>query len=146
MSVTVTYNQKSYDFFFRPIFLEHPHLEQSLLDDFKRYKETNVLPDYFGRDTNYLRPDDIKNKKLMHIHLALHGKKLKTPDGDGIDANTKQWNRTSDSALIYAQNAFDESHYSLIALFDPGAHIKAKNYPRMRVLAKYCEEFRQLIF
>jgi mRNA interferase YafO len=145
MNVTVTYNKKSYDHFFRPIFIEHPHLEQSLLDDFKRYKETNTLPDYFGRDTNYLRPCDIEHKKLMHIHLALHGKKLKTPDGGDIDVKTSQWNRTSDSALIYSQNIFDDSHYSLIALFDPGAHLKAQNYPRMRILASYGEEFRKLI-
>jgi hypothetical protein len=46
MHVTVTYNVKSYDFFFKPIFLEFPHLKQSLLDDFSAYKATNQLPHY----------------------------------------------------------------------------------------------------
>ncbi|MCW0344983.1 hypothetical protein NB703_003076 [Pantoea ananatis] len=146
MHVTATYNQNSYDFFFKPIFLQFPDLEQSLLDDFKIYKATKKLPNYFGRDTNYERPDDIKDKGLMHIHLALHGKKLVTPEGKDIDDKTPQWDRTSDSALIYAQNLHDENLYTIIALFDPLAHSKAKDYDRMRTLASYAEAFRKTMF
>lgn len=142
MHVTVTYNVKSYDFFFKPIFVEFPHLKQSLLDDFAAYKETKLLPQYFGRDTDYERPEDIIGSGLMHIHLGLHGTKLVTPQGGAIDANTPQWDRTSDSALLYAQNLLDENQYSLIALFDPLAHQKAKDYERMRLLASYAHQFR----
>lgn len=142
MHVTVTYNVNSYDFFFRPIFVEFPHLKQSLLDDFLAYKATNQLPHYFGRDTDYARPEDIIGSGLMHIHLGLHEKKLLTPRGKEIDTSTPQWDRTSDSALLYAQNLLDENQYSLIALFDPLAHKKAQDYERMRLLASYAKEFR----
>ena len=91
MHVTVTYNVKSYDFFFKPIFLEFPHLKQSLLDDFSAYKATNQLPHYFGRDTDYARPADIQGSGLMHIHLGLHENKLLTPQGKQIDSSTPQW-------------------------------------------------------
>ncbi len=142
MHVTVTYNVKSYAHFFKPIFVEFPHLEKSLLDDFTAYKATGQLPSYFGRDTDYARPADIIGSGLMHIHLGLHGKKLVTPQGKPIDSNTSQWNRTSDSALLYAQNLVDENCYSLVALFDPGAHAKARDEERMRLLASYASEFR----
>lgn len=142
MHVTVTYNVKSYAFFFKPIFVEFPHLKQSLLDDFAAYKSTSQLPHYFGRDTDYSRPDDIIGSGLMHIHLGLHEVKLVTPQGKEIDSSTKQWDRTSDSALLYAQNLLDENQYSLIALFDPAAHKKAQDYERMRLLASYAKEFR----
>ncbi|MGV2880121.1 hypothetical protein D9O29_08910 [Pantoea vagans] len=145
MHVTVTYNVKSYGFFFQPIFVEFPHLKQSLLDDFAVYKATNQLPHYFGRDTDYERPEDIIGSGLMHIHLGLHEKKLVTPQGKEIDSTTPQWDRTSDSALLYAQNLTDENQYSLIALFDPGAHKKAQDYERMRRLASYAHEFRYQI-
>lgn len=145
MHVTVTYNVKSYDFFFKPIFVEFPHLKQSLLDDFSAYKATNQLPHYFGRDTDYARPAEIQGSGLMHIHLGLHEQKLVTPQGKPIDSSTPQWDRTSDSALLYAQNLFDENQYSLIALFDPLAHSKAQNFERMKLLASYASEFKNQI-
>lgn len=142
MRVTVTYNVKSYDFFFKPIFVEFPDLKQSLLDDFALYKSSGQLPEYFGRDTDYARPQEIVGSGLMHIHLGLHEKKFVTPQGKPIDANTPQWDRTSDSALLYAQNLLDENQYSLIALFDPGAHAKAQDYDRMKRLAAFAHEFK----
>lgn len=145
MHVTVTYNVKSYDFFFKPIFTQFPALQQSLIDDFEAYKATKKLPHYFGRDTNYERPADIAGLGLMHIHLAMGGQKLVTPQGKDINQNTSQWDRTSNSALLYAQNIFDENAYSLIALFDPHAHQKARDYERMRLLASYANEFRNAL-
>jgi len=135
MHVTVTYNVKSYDFFFKPIFVEFPDLKQSLLDDFQAYKATNELPHYFGRDTDYERPVEIVGSGLMHIHLGLHEKKLITPQGQPVVESTPQWDRTSDSALLYAQNLYDENQYPL-------AHRKAQDYERMRLLASYASEFR----
>jgi len=143
LHVTVEYNASSKEFFFAPIFAEFPSLEQSLLDDFKIYKATGVLPDYFGRDTDYSRPEDIIGSGLKHIHLILGEEKFKEPkNSKGEDALTRQWNRTSDACLLYVQNIYNEHSYSLIALFHPGAHMKAQDYDRMRKLASYARAFQ----
>lgn len=144
MHVSVEYNQKSFGFFFSPVFVDFPDLQQTLQDDFARYKDTGALPDYFGRDTAYDRPDDIKDSGLMHIHLCIDGKQFDAPPkgADLRDPKTVQWYRTSNTALVYAQNLLDENSYSLIALFHPVAHFNAQNYDRMRILAAYAREFR----
>lgn len=144
MHVTVEYNASSYSYFFAPVFVHFPSLEQSLLDDFRAYKATGKLPDYFGRDTGYDRPPDIKDAELMHLHLQLGPNIFTAPPKNAnlTDPKTVQWHRTSNSALVYSQNLIDENRYSLIALFHPVAHMSANNDQRMRVLAQYSRDFR----
>ncbi|MCZ5545012.1 type II toxin-antitoxin system YafO family toxin, partial [Escherichia coli] len=76
------------------------------------------MPSYFGRDTSYHRPPDIEDAGLMHLHLAIGENKFE-PIKNGTDISTPQklqWHKTSNTALVYAQNLFDENRYSLIAL------------------------------
>ncbi|WP_246030584.1 type II toxin-antitoxin system YafO family toxin [Kluyvera ascorbata] len=125
--------------------MKFPTLEAALLEDFKFYKETGKLPDYFGRDTAYERPDDIQDSGLWHIHLSLDNDKFKAQASGKQDQKTIQWNRTSDTALVYARGLLDENSYSLIAVFTPPAHSKAQNYERMRILAEYARTFSHRI-
>lgn len=147
MHVTVEYNESSYGYFFAPVFVEFPSLKQSLLDDFAIYKATGKLPGYFGRDTGYDRPPDIKDAELMHLHLALGANSFSAPPKSAnlSDPKTVQWHRTSNTALVYSQNLYDENRYSLIALFHPVAHMSANNDDRMRRLAQYSRDFREII-
>lgn len=147
MHITVDYNLDSYDYYLAPVFVSFPELEKTLLTDFLKYKSTGDLPHYFGRDTTYDRPADIQGSGLWHIHLALgsDGFKLKGNAASPSDQKTIQWNRTSDTALVYAKGLIDENSYSLIAVFTPSAHDKANNCDRMRVLAGYARDFSERI-
>lgn len=147
MHITVDYNRDSYGYYLSPVFVQFPSLEKTLLEDFKLYKATGKLPDYFGRDTAYDRPDDIQDSGLWHIHLTLENDEFKVNPKAGIatDQKTMQWNRTSDTALVYAKGLLDENSYSLIAVFTPPAHDKANNYDRMRILAGYARSFSSSI-
>ena len=147
MHITADYNPDSYGYYISPVFASFPDLAQSLLDDFKNYKSTGKLPDYFGRDTAYDRPDDIQDSGLWHIHLELGGDKFPAPpkSANSNDQQTIQWHRTSDTALVYAKGLIDENSYSLIAVFTPPAHNKASDYNRMRILAGYARNFSQQI-
>lgn len=145
MHVTVECNRDSYDYYLAPVFVQFPTLETAILEDFKSYKETGKLPDYFGRDTAYDRPDDIQDSGLWHIHLSLGDDKFKAQARGLQDQKTIQWNRTSDTALVYARGLIDENSYSLIAVFTPPAHNKAQNYDRMRILAGYARSFSHQI-
>ncbi|AYN25778.1 hypothetical protein D8682_01530 [Buttiauxella sp. 3AFRM03] len=147
MHITVDYNRDSYDYYLSPVFVQFPSLEKTLLEDFKLYKATGKLPDYFGRDTAYDRPDDIQDSGLWHIHLSLGNDKFEVnpKSGTATDQKTMQWNRTSDTALVYAKGLLDENSYSLIAVFTPPAHAKANNDDRMRILAGYARSFSSSI-
>lgn len=147
MHITVEYNPQSYEYYLSPVFVRFPQLEESLLEDFRNYKATGTLPHYFGRDTTYERPDDIKDSGLWHIHLRLGDDDFEPAPKhiDVSDGKVMQWYRKSDTALVYAQNLLDENKYSLIAVFTPPAHERAKNYDRMRILAEYARNFSETI-
>ena len=147
MKINVSYNPETYDYYCAPVFLQFPSLEQDLLNDFARYKETGVLAHYFGRDTDYSRPDEIAGRGLMHLHV-----KLGNNDFDSlpkfIDKNDKQqlqWYRTTNSAVVYSQNIISENHYSIIAVFHPYAHLNANNDERMKKLADVATRFRESV-
>jgi len=145
LHVTVECNPNSYGFYLSPVFAMFPTLQESLEKDFRAYKETGLLPDYFGRDTAYDKPDDIQDSGLWHIHLALGDDKFSKPPTSANlkDPKAVQWYRTSDTALVYAKGLINENSYSLIAVFTPPAHMKARDFDRMRRLASYAREFSQ---
>lgn len=147
MHVTVEYNPQSFEYYVSPVFVDFPSLKQSLLDDFLIYKSSGKLPDYFGRDTAYDRPEDIQDSGLWHIHLELGDDKFEPPPASMSinDSKAAQWYRRSDTALVYAKGLIDENSYSLIAVFTPPAHNKANNYDRMRILADYARTFSQRV-
>lgn len=151
MQISVTYNPQTYDRFFAPVFVQFPGLEQSLLDNFATYKAAGKLPDIFGRDTLYDRPEDIKDAQLWHMHLEVGNNKFPKPTAPRGKKNpppdqaTIQWFRTSDTCLVYAQNILDEHSYSLLAVFHPWAHAQGQDYKQMRELAVIAREFRETI-
>lgn len=143
MNVTATYNKESYNLYLRSVFTKYPHLEQQLLDDFITYKSTGNLPDYFGRDTVYDEPEDIRDVSLRHIHFEL-GDQVFGPLPKWVDLRDKQkvqWYRTSNTALVYAKHEVEDNHYTLMAVFTPYAHEDAREWPRMRQLAKFARNF-----
>lgn len=145
MGVTATYNTQSFDLYLKSVFAKYPHLESQLLADFIAYKSTGNLPDYFGRDTLYSDPEDIRDAELRHIHFEL-GKQVFGPLPKWIDLSDKQavqWERTTNTALVYARHLLDENHYTLMAVFTPYAHEYAREEWRMRELAGYARKFSQ---
>ncbi|HFR4133256.1 type II toxin-antitoxin system YafO family toxin [Raoultella ornithinolytica] len=147
MHVTVECNPQSYEYYLSPVFVRFPSLEASLLEDFRMYKATGVLPHYFGRDTTYDRPVEIQDSGLWHIHLSLGDDGFLPPPKNANlqDPKEMQWYRRSDTALVYAKGLIDENSYSLIAVFTPPAHDKANNLDRMKILAGYAREFSEKI-
>ncbi|MCS0734459.1 type II toxin-antitoxin system YafO family toxin [Escherichia coli] len=146
MQISVTYHPETYEHFFAPVFAVFPELEQSIIKDFTQYKATGMLPGYFGRDTLYDRPEDVKDAKMWHLHLELGNNKFPKPSGrmsTSTDQVTLQWYRTSDSCLVYAQNELNENCYSLLAVFHPYAHEEARNYRQIRYLAGLAREFKE---
>lgn len=109
----------------------------ALVKDFKKYKETGVIPELFGRDELYDHPNTlpvVKNEEVAHIHLASSDKPF---------LNSIQFYRTSDTHLIYCQGGIDESCYLLIAILSPSAHEQAKDRTIMFNLGRIAEKFRQ---
>lgn len=119
--------------YFKPIFDDYPDLEKILITDFINYKEGNNIPHYFGRDAAYVKPYSAHKAGLMHIHLALPPKVF--------DQNKGLYYRTSDTALVYVQAGCDINKYSLLAIFHPDAHSKARNESMMKKLASIAQRF-----
>ena len=126
------------------IFKSRLILEQLTLDeihaleiDLNNYKNGNGLPDIFGRDEYYDHPNTIpiiKMEKVRHIHLA---------SSDNPWSNHKmQYNKTSDSHLVYCQGAINDDCYLLMAILSPDAHNKAKDNNWMHKLGRMAERFR----
>ena len=125
----------------------HVHLEKQisliglklsdLKDDFKRYKETGILPSNFGRDAQYNHMDTmsiVKQEQIAHVHLD-------EPD-NSWSIKSVQFNRTSDTHLVYCQGFYQENCYLLMALLSPNAHEQAWNRNIMHNLGKMAEKFR----
>ena len=106
----------------------------ALISDFRVYKSTGALPDSFGRDVPYHLPKEAVDEKLFHLHLN---------DGDPWPIHAIQFNRTSDSHLVYCEGYEDPDAYALIAILSPDAHAQAKSIDAMKALAEKAEEFRQ---
>lgn len=109
-----------------------------LVEDFKTYKAFHHTPDTFGRDELYDHPFTlpiIKAEEVRHIHLA---------DCDNLWPPRKlQFNKTSDSHLVYCQGSIDATNYLLIGILAPEAHKQARNNSIMFKFGKMAEAFRQ---
>lgn len=117
--------------------LTEEQLEQ-LINDFRQYKETGLLPDTFGRDVRYDHPNTyplVKLEEVSHIHLT---------DGDHPwPIWIVQYKRTSDIHLVYCQGAISTDCYLLIAILSPDAHQQARNNSIMANIGRTAELFRQ---
>ncbi|EQC00044.1 MULTISPECIES: type II toxin-antitoxin system YafO family toxin [Photorhabdus] len=139
--VDVSINEYTRKDFFDDVFLKHPDLEQAILQDFKHYKETGEVPDYFGRDVAYTQPEAAYKSCMMHIHLCF--------PPDSFPTNRVQYYRTcksnspeNDACLVYVQGLLEENKYSLLAIMHPDAHGKARNPKIMSYLARIAQNFR----
>ncbi|WP_317987433.1 type II toxin-antitoxin system YafO family toxin [Photorhabdus antumapuensis] len=112
-----------------------------MLRDFKHYKETGEVPDYFGRDVAYTQPEAAYKSCMMHIHLCF--------PPDSFPKNRVQYYRTcksnspeNDACLVYVQGLLEENKYSLLAIMHPDVHGKARNPKIMSYLARIAQDFR----
>ncbi len=127
------FHHKSLEHIFTQLGLDLPALK----DDFRRYKEAGTLPSNFGRDAEYNHPNGlpiIRQEKVSHIHLE--------ESDNPWNARTVQFNKTSDTHLVYCRGFYDENCYLLMALLSPDAHIKARDNSIMFNLGKMAEKFR----
>ena len=112
------------------------HLSQ-LAADFKRYKESGVPAEHFGRDAPYNHISSLPSvrfQELQHLHL------LTQPLGKS--RSSRQFNRTSDNHLVYCQGFYSNEVFLLIALLSPNVHEQARNNHIMLKMAKISELFR----
>jgi len=109
----------------------------NLAADFKRYKETAVPADRFGRDAPYNHMNSLPSvrlQKLQHLHILSQ-----------VQSKTeclRQFNKTSDDHLVYCQGFYSNDVYLLIALLSPNAHEQARNNSTMSKMAGIAEKFR----
>jgi len=110
----------------------------ALIDDFKSYKMTGIVPDSFGRDVPFDHPNSLPIvlvEEIQHIHLGSEDKPLPL---------TKiQFYQTSDHHLIYCQGVMDDNCYLLMTILSPDAHEQARSRDIMYKLGVMAEKFRQ---
>jgi mRNA interferase YafO len=110
---------------------------KALKEDFRQYKESNIPPSNFGRDVEYNHPNTlptVRQEKVSHIHLE-------DPD-QSWDICAIQFNKKSDTHLVYCRGFHDENCYLLMALLSPDAHAQALNRSIMYNLGQMAEKFR----
>lgn len=105
---------------------------QLIVSKFKKYKETGNTQDYFGRDVSFNRPEAVRSAGLMHAHLN---------DGKSWGVKLLQFDRTSDTHIVYCQGFFNTNCYLLITLLK-GAHAKYRDNMLMLSLAEVAASFR----
>ena len=109
----------------------------ALVNDFKRYKLTEIVPEYFGRDVPYDHPNTLPvvlAEEIQHIHLGSEDKPF--------PINKIQFHKTSDIHLVYCQGVSNENCYLLMAILAPDAHEQAKSRDIMYKLGVMAEQFR----
>ncbi|MBE3765312.1 toxin YafO [Vibrio parahaemolyticus] len=83
-----------------------PDVYEALKNKFREYKEKGMQPHDFGRDTTFDFPEKLRLSGLRHIHIK---------------------DKTSNTALIYSSNYFDDNCYLLIGLLDNAHHAYKNN-------------------
>lgn len=141
MEIEISINDTTRKEYFESVFLKHPELEDSIIADFRRYKETGELPSYFGTDVAYTQPHAAINAGLMHIHLKFPPDKF-NKNIPQSDRKCKIGDPGNDAALVYVQGELYENKYSLLAIFNPDAHGVARNHELMSYLCRIAQDFR----
>ena len=109
-----------------------------LAKDFSGYKRNILVPDYFGRDGDYLRPKECCEEGVWHLHLC-----ETTPPPDTWTCIRNLFSRKSDIHLVYCCGFYDPNHYLLITVLTPDAHRQANNIDRMLDIAAIAAGFRE---
>lgn len=140
MPVDVSINPVAKDEF-GDFFVRFPTLEQAIIDDFSRYKDTGAVPNYFGRDVAYTQPHAALKAGLMHIHLRLPPGTFpdRLPQADRV---CRVGEPENDACLVYVQGELYEERYSLIAVMHPDAHGQARRPEIMNYLSRIAQKFR----
>lgn len=111
-----------------------PVLRKRLSDEFRVYVESGELPISFGRDEPYDLIPSIRATGLRHIHIRDKTSKR-------WHLRTMQFNRKSDTALVYCQGYKNPDHYLLIAFFE-NAHVVARDLLYIMKLGDIADDFR----
>lgn len=106
-----------------------------LVELFKQYKTSGIPPASWGRDEPYDLVASIKATGLAHIHL-------KDSTSKHWHLNTMQFNKKSNTALVYCQGYYDKNKYLLIAFFENAHEIARENLLYMMKLGDTAEDFR----
>ncbi|WP_265497310.1 type II toxin-antitoxin system YafO family toxin [Providencia rustigianii] len=141
MAIEISINEDTRKDFIDDIFLRHPELEKSIMQDFYRYKVTGDLPSYFGTDVAYTQPHAAIKAGLMHIHLKF------PPDCfpenlPQSDRKCKVGDPEKDACLVYVQGDLYENKYSLLGILNPDAHGMARDKDIMSYLSRMAQKFR----
>lgn len=104
-----------------------------LKKDLKTYFTTQEKPHYIGKDAPFLRPDNIQDSEVHHLHIYIEG--VSCPD---------KWerNKTSDSYIVYTYGYMNEEAHYVFAVIHDNAHEKCKDYGYMRGLKQTADDFR----
>ncbi|WP_221797512.1 type II toxin-antitoxin system YafO family toxin [Oceanobacter mangrovi] len=109
----------------------------SIIHDFKSYKSTGVRPDQFGRDTSYDFSQSVADAGLRHKHVK---------DKSSINWHLKRldYDRASNTALIYCEGFFNPNEYLLLGFLRNAHETYNENRFYLLDLAAVAEEFREL--
>lgn len=102
-----------------------------IVEQFKQYKSECHAPVTFGRDAPLVRPSDAKFAGIHHLHLG------------NFNAINRQYNRTSDTWLIYATGFINLDHFLLIDILTPDAHERAESIDLMLEYVELAVKFRE---
>ncbi len=105
---------------------------QLIVSKFKSYKENGDSQNYFGRDVSFNRPESVRSAGLMHVHLN---------EGRPWAVRLLQFDRTSDTHIVYCQGYFQTNCFLLITLLQ-GAHAKYRDNLLMLGLVDIASDFR----
>lgn len=109
----------------------------ALVNDFREYKVSGIVPEHFGRDVPYDHPNTlptVKKEDVRHIHLG--------SEDNPLPIKKIQFYRTSDVHLVYCQGSIESNTYLLMAILSPDAHRQALNRDVMFKLGVMAEKFR----
>ena len=111
----------------------------ALREEFLAYKMTGVVPQKYGRDAPYRDPESANAVKLRHMHLedvthVAHRKWV---------LNTVQFDRVSDTCLVYCRGEKSNDNYLLITVLT-NAHVRARKVTFMMELAELAEGFQRI--
>lgn len=105
----------------------------ALVVKFRTYKETGIVPELFGRDVPYHRPNAVAQADMHHIHMR---------ENQNWGINLVQFRRISDTALVYCRGFHSRDNYLLICILN-NAHERANKVTFMLSLADSAEKFRE---
>jgi len=112
---------------------------QTLVANFREYKETGNTKGIFGRDASYNRPSSVVFAELQHVHIR--DKTIRSSAWDNL--RTASFNKSSNSAVVYVRGLRDHNKYLLISILNLNAHEMANKTNFMCELAEIAERFRK---